>query len=199
MNFLIFLLCVMVLAVYKALHLCFVSYFTGILPVADVPDITALAVGFVLTVILILAGAGGKAMLAVCILLMLWNVIQIFRLSHLMSRSAETTAVLKEYELKIIKIYYSQKHRGIKHDDYSFYSPVMCYDAGGQETEAVSRLWSQSMNLEKETEYPVCYSMANPKLFWFPEQKGRLTLPYLTGLCISAVIFVGVLAFYFSI
>ena len=121
------------------------------------------------------------------------------RLSHLTSRSAETTAVLKEYKLKIIKIYYSQKHRGFQSDAYSFYSPVMCYDADGQETEAVFRLWSQNMNLEKETEYLICYSTVNPELFWFPEQKGRITLPYVTGLCVSAVFFVGVLAFYFSI
>ena len=107
--------------------------------------------------------------------------------------------ISERYELKTLKIYYSEEHKGFNHDDYSFYAPVMCYETDSSEKESVSRVFSQDFKWEKETEYPICYSAVNPEIFWFPEQKAKLTLPYLVGLCISAVIFVGVLVFYFSI
>ncbi|GEM_PF-3327244 len=188
----------MILAGYKILLLGIVKAFSNILAAADRPDKIALAVGFIITLILILTGFGEKILLVECAMLMLWNVIQLLRMSHLTGRAMQSAAVLKKYELKILKIYYSEKNRGIQCDAYSFYAPVMCYDADGQETEAVSRLWSQNMNLEKETEYEICYSMKNPEIFWFPEQKDKLVLPYRTGLCVSAVFFIGLLVFYFS-
>ncbi|MBR1554310.1 MAG: hypothetical protein IJ644_02825 [Oscillospiraceae bacterium] len=171
----------------------------GILPVYTLTDMKALIICTVVILMTAIADSGFTPMFLANSMLICWNAIQIIRLNHITSRSVQTTAVLKDYQPQVMKIYYSEEHKGFNHNDYSFYAPVMCYETDSGEKESVSRIFTQNFKWEKETEYPICYSAVNPEVFWFPEQKAKLTLPYLVGLCISAVILVGLLAFYFAI
>ncbi|MBR4320178.1 MAG: hypothetical protein IKP69_09070 [Oscillospiraceae bacterium] len=129
---------------------------------------------------------------------MIWNTIQIIRLSHQISQEVQTTAVLKKYESKLLKRTYYQRGGRSHTDVYTFFAPVMCYEADGKEIKAVSQIWLQNTKWEEETEYLICYSAINLKLFWFPEQKSQITLLYVTGLCISAVFFLIGLILYFT-
>lgn len=193
-----FLLCTFILIFYRKAVSLYMRDTSGLLPVATVTDMKALIVCSVVILILSIAKPGLDIPLVFCGMLMLWNVVQIVRISHQINQEIETTAVMKKYESKLLKITYTPKGGRSYTDEYTFLAPVMCYEADGQELESVSQIWSQNCELEEEAEYLICYSAVNPELFWFPEQKSKITLPYVVGLCVSAIFFVCWLAFYFS-
>ena len=198
-QFTAFFLCATTLVFYWWAISAYMRENEGILPVASLTDMKALIVGSVIILILSIAGFGLGTMSVFCGMLMVWDVVQIIRLSHQISQEIETTAVVKKYESRLFKISHYGKYGGSYTDEYTFLAPVMCYEADGQELESVSQIWSQNCELEEEAEYLICYSAVNPELFWFPEQKSKITLPYVVGLCVSAIFFVCWLAFYFSI
>ncbi|MDE7121461.1 MAG: hypothetical protein K2O42_04800 [Oscillospiraceae bacterium] len=127
-------------------------------------------------------------------LLLFWNLIQVILRSHMIRNSVQTTANLVEYQSKLIRIY----RKNQEPEEYYIHAPVMCYETQTEILESVSCAWTRHIPYKKDVDYLICYSLSKPSFFWFPEQEKNVTLPYITGMCISAVFFIIWLAVYTS-
>lgn len=73
----------------------------------------------------------------------------------------------------------------------------MHYETPREVLESVSYVWSKYIPYKKDIEYLIYYNLSELSFFWFPEQEKNLTLPYVTGMFMSAGFFIIWLAVYF--